>query len=283
MGDKDRSDLGVRQKELEHATRHFLPEDTYTMVRVDGKAFHTWCRGLLKPYDIRLVETMRQTMLSLAERAQDCVLAYCQSDEITLVLAGYTRENSQAWFDGNLQKIASVCAGTASAHFNAHAAKLFTPEELSSRDLAIFDGRAWPLRTPSDVLDNIRWRIIDAERNSASMLGQGNYSHRELHGVSRRDLIERLAVEKGVVWADEPGPFRTGSVCVKRKTSEPVTFTHKRTGEVISLDAVERTYWSLEDAPRPFEVDAALGPMLPHLHGCLCGRCRAATYQVTHF
>lgn len=283
MGDKDRSAIGVRQKELEHTTRLFLPKDTYTMVRVDGKSFHTWCRGLRKPWDPRLVETMRQTMFALAERSQDCVLAYCQSDEITLVLAGYSRENSQAWFDGNLQKIASVCAGTASAHFNANAREIFEPEEIAQRDLAVFDGRAWPLATPTDVLENLRWRIKDAERNSASMLGQGNYSHRELHGVSRRDLIEKLEREKGVVWADEPGAFRTGSVCVKRKTSEPVTFTHKRTGEVITLDAVERSYWSLEDAPRPFEIEEKLSAMIPHLHGCLCGRCRAATYQVTHF
>lgn len=263
MGDKDRSELGVRQKELEHKTRHFLPAGSYTMIRVDGKSFHSWCRGLQRPYDMRLVETMRQTMLALCERTQDCVLGYCQSDEITLILAGYSGEKSQSWFDGNLLKNTSIPAGTASAHFNHHAAQIFEADEIAARDLAVFDGRAWAVESVDDVLGNLVFRIRDAERNSASMLGQAHYSPRQLHGVSRRDLIERLEAEHGVSWDAQPGSFRSGSMCIKRTDTRPVTFTHKRTGELITLPNVERSFWSVEDAPRPWEVEQLRGLIPP--------------------
>jgi len=42
--------LGDRMKNnYENITRTFLPRRTHTIIRLDGKAFHTFTRGMEKP------------------------------------------------------------------------------------------------------------------------------------------------------------------------------------------------------------------------------------------
>ncbi len=44
--------LGDRMKSrYEDRTRYLLPRRTYTIIRCDGKAFHTFTRGCVRPYD----------------------------------------------------------------------------------------------------------------------------------------------------------------------------------------------------------------------------------------
>ena len=55
-------ELGDRMKgQYEDRTRVLLPRRTYTIIRVDGKAFHTLTRGCQKPFDRSLMETMDKT------------------------------------------------------------------------------------------------------------------------------------------------------------------------------------------------------------------------------
>jgi tRNA(His) 5'-end guanylyltransferase len=61
---------------------------------------------------------MQETMKYLCEHVQGCVLGYTQSDEITLVLVDYQDRDSCAWFDDNIQKMASVSASMATMVFN---------------------------------------------------------------------------------------------------------------------------------------------------------------------
>ena len=110
--------LGDRMKEqYEHRTRYLLPRRTYTLIRLDGKAFHTFTRGMERPFDHNLMKTMNEVTKYLCENIMGCVLGYTQSDEITLLLTDFQNEKSEAYFDGNIQKIASISAGMASAKF----------------------------------------------------------------------------------------------------------------------------------------------------------------------
>lgn len=47
--------LGDRMKRYENSYRFYLPNRTYTIIRVDGKAFHTYTKGLNRPYDIDFI------------------------------------------------------------------------------------------------------------------------------------------------------------------------------------------------------------------------------------
>lgn len=80
-------------KEYEYVTRTHLVRRTPVIIRVDGKAFHTFTKGMQKPFDMVLIKTMQDTMQYLCENIQNCVLGYTQSDEITLVLVDYKSQD----------------------------------------------------------------------------------------------------------------------------------------------------------------------------------------------
>ena len=58
----DKTSLGDRMKgQYESRTQTHLPRRTYTIIRLDGKAFHTYTRGCDKPYDLELSVAMTDT------------------------------------------------------------------------------------------------------------------------------------------------------------------------------------------------------------------------------
>src|SRR6185369_1764528 len=96
--------LGDRMKsQYENRTRYYLPRRTYTIVRVDGKAFHTLTRGMEKPFDNHFANCMTGTCEYLFDEIGGSQLAYVQSDEISVLLTDFKEIDTQAWFDGNLQ------------------------------------------------------------------------------------------------------------------------------------------------------------------------------------
>lgn len=117
---KKKFNLGDRMKTYEAVSKTHLMRRTPVIIRLDGKAFHTFTRGLDKPFDKTFVRIMQQTMLNLCNEIQGCVLGYTQSDEITLILIDYQNRDTCAWFDNQVQKMASVSASLATLFFNRH-------------------------------------------------------------------------------------------------------------------------------------------------------------------
>ena len=105
--------LDERMKQYEYVTRTYLTRKIPAIIRIDGKAFHTFTKGFKKPFDMVLMSAMQNTMKSLCEQIQGCVFGYTQSDEITLVLTDYATIDTDAWFGYNVQKMASISASTA--------------------------------------------------------------------------------------------------------------------------------------------------------------------------
>src|SRR5574344_1950611 len=117
----DRTTLGDRMKNnYENITRYYLTRRMPVIIRIDGKAFHTFTRGMKRPFDDILVKTMQDTMKYLCENIQGCVLGYTQSDEISLVLTDYAELTTDAWFGNNLQKMCSVSASMSTVAFNRY-------------------------------------------------------------------------------------------------------------------------------------------------------------------
>lgn len=114
----DNSDLAKRMKEYEAVSKTRLMKRTPVVLRLDGKAFHTFTRSFQKPFDEVLIKTMQETMKYLCENIQGCVLGYTQSDEITLVLIDYKKFNTASWFDYEVQKMCSIAASMATMAFN---------------------------------------------------------------------------------------------------------------------------------------------------------------------
>lgn len=201
--------LGDRQKMYEKVASTSLMPKVPVMLRADGKAFHTFVRGMDKPWDLRLVRLMQNTTKYLCDNVQGCVLGYVQSDEITLVLTDWRKYGSTGYFDYKIQKLVSVVASMASTYFNAH-----SPFDDK---MAMFDCRAWNL--PRHEVNNaLLWRQQDASRNSVQMLSRSHFSHKEVHNKNNSQMQDML-MEKGVNWNDIHTELKRGS-CVKKFDGE---------------------------------------------------------------
>lgn len=235
-----RDELGNRMKEYyENIPKTKLMRRCPVILRIDGKAFHTFTRGFQKPFDEVLIKTMQETMKYLCENIQGCVLGYTQSDEITLVLIDYKKLTSQAWFDYEVQKMCSIAASVATMVFNKRFAEnyldyLSTLEPVdieswrkvsaysnASDKGAMFDCRCFNI-PKEEVTNCIYWRQLDASRNSIQMVGQANFSHKELQNKSCNDIQDMLMTQKDINWNDLPTYQKRGSCCVRNHMiSEP--------------------------------------------------------------
>lgn len=220
-------DLGTRMKTFyEQIPKTKLMRRTPVIIRIDGKAFHTFTRGFNRPFDEVLIKTMQETTKYLCEHIQGCVLGYTQSDEITLVLVDYQRFETSAWFDYEVMKMCSIAASMATMAFN----KAFynNVEELRKKEHsyytrvlseacdkgAMFDARVF--NVPKEEVTNlIYWRQLDATRNSIQMLGRANFSSKELHEKTCNMIQDMLMTQRGINWNDLPTYLKRGSCCIK--------------------------------------------------------------------
>ena len=231
-------ELGTRMKEFyEGVSKTRLVRRMPVAIRIDGKAFHTFTRGFQKPFDEVLGESMRKTMKYLCENIQGCVLGYTQSDEITLILVDYQNLNSCAWFDYEVQKMCSISASMATMAFNKFFTKNVNYFEMThehddtineycttlvnaAEKGAMFDARCFNI-PKEEVCNLIYWRQLDATRNSIQMVGQANFSHKELQKKSCNMIQEMLFSEKGINWNDYPTHLKRGSCCIKTTIQNP--------------------------------------------------------------
>ena len=211
----DKTGLGDRMKgQYEVRAQTLLPRRTYTIIRLDGKSFHTYTRGCEKPHDRELSVDMQVAAGQLCKQAQGARFAYVQSDEISVLLTDFATDHTDAWFDGNVQKIVSVSASIVTAWFNSL--------RRTENGLAYFDARVFTIPDPTEVKNYFVWRQRDCVRNSIMSLAQAHFSHKQLHGKNTDELQEMLWSEKRINWADENSVFKNGALVTRT--------THTRNG-----------------------------------------------------
>lgn len=227
---RKKDDLGTRMKEYEFVAKHYLTRRMPVIIRLDGKAFHSFCKHLKKPFDSVLTKTMQDTMKYLCENIQGCVFGYTQSDEITLILIDYKRINSSAWFDNNIQKMTSVSASMATLAFNNFFkinVENFINENKEILEYyeyckilptkigkALFDSRVFNI-PKEEVVNNLIWRQQDATRNSIQSMGQHYFSHKQLHNKNCNDIQDMLMQKYNINWNNLPIYLKRGSCCYK--------------------------------------------------------------------
>lgn len=233
MSDKKmkRDDLGNRMKIFyEEIPKTRLMRRCPVVIRIDGKAFHTFTRGFKIPFDDMLIKTMQETAKYLCENIQGCQLAYIQSDEISLLLIDYQKFETSAWFDYEIQKMCSISASMATMAFNQIFRDMVgelhikgsLEEEYScilykaAQKGAMFDARVFNIPR-EEVTNYFYWRQLDASRNSIQMVGQANFSHKELQHKSCNDIQDMLITQKGINWNDFPTYQKRGSCVVRNK------------------------------------------------------------------
>ena len=228
MGKVKKDSLGDRMKEnYENRSKTYLTRRMPCIIRLDGKAFHSWTKGFQRPYDEIFHKAMNSTLQYLCQNIQGCKFGYTQSDEISLLLTDYDTLNTDAWFDYSVQKMCSIAASMATLHFNqafrtaineATACKTLDKHTIAllvARDKgAMFDARCFNIPA-SEVCNAFIWRQEDATRNAIQMLGQTHFSHSELH-KKNTDMIQEMLWQKGINFNDMPIEFKRGVCCYKR-------------------------------------------------------------------
>lgn len=229
--------LGDRMKEFyENRYRINLPRRMPMIIRIDGKAFHTFTRGMRKPYDNLIKDCMTSTAIELCKQVQGTKLAYIQSDEISLIVTDYDDIKTNAWFDKNLNKIVSVSSSIATLAFNkTYIENLnirtdYTKENKESyfkkAFTALFDSRAFIL-PKEEVVNYFIWRQNDATRNAIQSLGQSNFSHKQVMNLNSSQLQEKLFNEKNINFNNEPTFYKRGWCIVKEEIKHQNTMNDK--------------------------------------------------------
>ena len=284
-----RDDLGTRMKTFyEGIPKTRLMRRCPVAIRIDGKALHIFTRGFNKPFDEVLIEAMQETMRYLCENIQGCVLGYTQSDEITLILVDYKKLNSSAWFDYEVQKMCSIAASMATMAFNnffkegitkensaftdewsdngdfnpkykdEELNKLWITHKRASEKGAMFDARCFNI-PKEEVTNLIYWRQLDASRNSIQMVGQANFSHKELQNKSCNQIQDMLMEQKGINWNNLPIYQKRGSCCIKIKNQidEVMTNEQQKFGEdkVTKIVSIEKSRWIIDKEIPIFKGD----------------------------
>ena len=210
--------LGDRMKlyESAEAGRRFMPL-LPIMARVDGRAFHSFAKGLKRPFDPILTEGMIETAKALAEDTGACMV-YTQSDEISLAWHS-TDIDCQIWFDGRICKMTSQLAALATLHFYR-----FVLERMPwyAFKKPSFDARCWQVPNRTEGANVFLWREWDCTKNSLSMAASTYYSANDLHGKNGAEKHDMLHA-KGINWNDYPASFKRGTYIQRRKLSTVFT------------------------------------------------------------
>jgi tRNA(His) 5'-end guanylyltransferase len=190
-------------KAYERAARTILPAGSWTVIRLDGRAFHTWTRDLDRPFSVALIEALADGMEALCRELAGVAVAYCQSDEISVVLTDFAHPNTQAFLDGQVQKLVSISASVLTARFARH---------FPERPPAVFDARAFTLPDRDEARNYLLWRQQDARRNAIGMLAAARFTPEQLHGVGtpeRRAMLHAAGID-----VDQADPrFLHGQTC----------------------------------------------------------------------
>lgn len=209
----DKDSLGTRMKEYETVSKNYLLRRTPVIIRVDGKAFHTFTKKInhfndlsvaVGPFSEKLHNVMTQTMLAMVSQIQNAKIGYTQSDEISILLTDWATLTTDQWFGGGVQKIASVAGAMAATYFNFYLEREFRGEfpgvvPTCIPEIPLFDARVFNLPR-EEVTNYFIWRQQDATRNSINMLGQFYFSHKELHGKNVNQVQDLLMLQKGINW-----------------------------------------------------------------------------------
>lgn len=271
------TDLDIRMKSYEKVTDQKLIRRMPVIIRLDGRRFHSFTRGFKRPFDDILIDSIQKTALYLCKNIQNCVLAYTQSDEISLLLIDYKDFDTQPWFDNRIQKIVSTSAALATIRFKEvfeNNIEKFGYKNIPNWDMggtnqwlteqqqkdltyinylsnAIeikykgFDSRCFNL-SKDEVTNYFFWRQQDCIRNSIQMVGQANFSQKELPNKTCDQIQDMLMTQRGINWNDMGTSYKRGSCCVRNRRFISTSVNGTETCEIRNPKEPE-TAWIIDN------------------------------------
>jgi len=287
MTERIEAPLSIRMKKYEDVNRYYLPSKQPVIIRVDGKAFHSytkqsWCE---RPFSDILVKTFQQTTIAVCEQLMNCCIAYHQSDEVTFFLKDYERIEQQQLFAGNIQKISSTIASKFTAYFNKYMIEnlLAANKDISKLKLAEFDARCYtvPLH---EVINCFIWRQRDAMKNSVSQYADSFFSSKQLHKKNTEDKKQLIRDTNKGDWDSLPLYIQRGTFFKKIDLELPLdTLSEQNLQYYIDNnleipDTIIRKKWIIDLTPPivsdtknyieqiVYEIDGGYNELIPELN-----------------
>lgn len=210
MSNLEKDQHGNRMKNYEEASRQVLIQGTPKILRLDGKAFHTFLKNAKRPYDeyvmISMIEAAKCVMREIGGSAR---FAYIQSDECTIVINDKMTIYSEPWFANQIQKIVSIAASIMSVNFSSH---YNVTKQYYDFKPAYFDARFFQVPSIIEMHNCVLWRQFDASKNSISQYARYYFSHKDLQNKNGKEMQEMMMTEKGFNWNDAPTWTKRGVV-----------------------------------------------------------------------
>lgn len=218
--------LGDRMKKnYENKAQAYLMRRTPVIIRVDGKAFHSFVKKAQFEYPFS--ESMHQKMMQVATvlltEIGGAKCAYKQSDEVSVLVTDFDRLNTEAWFNYNVQKLCSISSSLATTTFGLG---------------ALFDARCFNI-PKEEVVNYFIWRQHDWIRNSLQMLARKYYPHKDLVEKGGSQLHE-LIWQAGDNWNNLANKWKQGSFLYKddRAIVEPLDFHFYKERERVLIESL---------------------------------------------
>lgn len=214
-------DLAERMKIYEAVNKTTLPLNSFVIIRVDGRAFHTFTSQFEKPFSHVILNAMDNATIGLCKEVQNAVVGYVQSDEISILMYDGRNRHTQPWFKNEVEKIVSLSASNASGNFNRAMERYYfdkynsVTDFFDKRPIAEFDSRVFVLPNIDEVVNYFLWRQQDAVRNSIQGLGQKYFSENKMKNKNTDMVQEMLFSEHGINWNDLSVRNKRGGMCVK--------------------------------------------------------------------
>lgn len=212
-GDANKESLGDRMKSYEavHTETSLVP-NVPVYVRIDGRSFHAFTRGLHKPFDQDFAWTMKEVTKHLHAKT-NAFISYVQSDEMSLCYL----EPSKMPFETRLFKLESCLAGMASAAFCVFGSKTKLKDRIE-KFVPHFDCRVCQM--PLEEIPNmLLFREHDCIKNAITLVALEHFSTKQIDKKNGYMKIAMLKKEGIDFYKDIDEDFRNG-VWFKREVFE---------------------------------------------------------------
>lgn len=179
-------------------TDYRLLPNGYTLVMIDGKNFSKLVKNKFeKPFDNVFIRMMDDTAKHLCENIQNCIGAYVQSDEISLIIKDHSETCMP--FDGRMCKLLSIIPSLATSYFTKEMIKYYYFIRSESKNVYdiidqftsdyVFDCKVWNVPNDNDAFAWFLYRQIDCVRNSKQQFCQTYIPHKQLENKNTDEQV----------------------------------------------------------------------------------------------
>lgn len=187
-------------------TDYKLMPNGYILVMIDGKNFSSLIKNKFKkPFDDDFIGMMNDTAMYLCKNIQNCIGAYVQSDEISLILDDNPMVCTP--FSGRLCKIQSIIPALATSVFTKKMVERVIKScggdiisMIEKMPEYVFDCKAWVVPDMDNALGWFIYRHNDCVKNSKQQFCQTYMSHKELMGKNTDEQVSLCKSQTGNDW-----------------------------------------------------------------------------------